>query len=77
MITFKQFCEKKSFNQAIRFVIEKLLKKLLSIISGRLQRSPYWSGEVKALKLTISTLEILLFPFTSYGLVSLPHRYGT
>ena len=35
MIILKNFCEKKTFNQTIRFVFEKLLKKWRSIIKGR------------------------------------------
>ena len=36
MILFKNFCKKKTFNQTIRFVFEKLLKKWESIINGSL-----------------------------------------
>ena len=36
MIILKNFCEKKKFNQTIRFVFQKLLKKWGLIISGSL-----------------------------------------
>ena len=69
MIIFKNFCDAKTFNQTIRFVFEKLLKKLGSIISGRLH--PASTDEIKTLKSTISPLRIYSyfhFQFTSYGL---------
>ena len=53
MIKFKNFCEKKAFNQTIRFVFEKLLKKWGSVVSGRLHRA--LTDEIKTLKLIIST----------------------
>ena len=56
MIIFKNFCEKKTFNQTIRFVCEKLLKKWESISSGRLHRA--LADEIKTLKLIISTVRI-------------------
>ena len=40
MIIFKNFCEKKTFNQTVRFVFEKLLKKWGSIVSGSFHRGP-------------------------------------
>ena len=57
MMMFKNFCEKKRFNQIIRFVFEKLLKKCGSIISGRL--NPASTDKIKTLKLTISTSRLL------------------
>ena len=51
MIIFKNFCEAKMFNQTIRFVFEKLLKKWGSIISGRLH--PASTDEIETLNLII------------------------
>ena len=59
MIIFKNFCEAKTFNQTIRFVFEKLLKKWGSIIGGRLH--PASTDEIKTLNLTISTLRIYIY----------------
>ena len=70
MIICKSFWEVKTFNQTIRFVFEKLLKMLGSIINGRLH--PASTDEIKTLKLTISTIRIYSyysyshFQFTSY-----------
>ena len=47
MIIFKNFCEKKTFYQTIKFEVEKRLKKWGSIISGRLQR--VLTNEIKTL----------------------------
>ena len=49
--------EKRAFNQTMRFVFEKLLKKWRSIINERLHRA--LTDEIKTLKLTISTVRIL------------------
>ena len=68
MITFKNSCEAKTFNQTIRFVFEKLLKKLESIISGRLH--PASTDKIKTLILIISTLRVYSyshFRFVSNG----------
>ena len=60
-IIFKNVCEKKTFNQTIRFVFEKLLKKSGSItISGRFRWGPI-TDEIKTLKLTVFKLRIYNF----------------
>ena len=71
MIIFKKFCETKTFNQKIRFVFEKLLKKWGSIISGRLH--PASTDEIKTSNLPFPRQEIIVisyshFQFKSYGL---------
>ena len=64
VITFKNFREKKTFNQPIRFVFEKLLKNWGSIISGSLHWGPNWLNldhkidhfHVKNLKLLVISI---------------------
>ena len=74
-IVFKNFGEKKAFNQTIGFVFEKLLQKWGFIISGRSHRA--LTNEIRTLKLTISTTIVISysqFQFTSCDLIVLELR---
>ena len=65
MIAFKNSFEAKTFNQTIRFVFEKLLKKLGSIISGRLH--PASTDKTKTLILIISKLRVYSYSHFRFG----------
>ena len=58
MIIFKNFCETKTFNQPIRFVFQKILKKRDPSSSCIGHLHPALIDEIQTFKLTISTLRI-------------------